>query len=259
MKFKKQLGQNFLRNRQALKKIIEALEIESNDVIIEIGAGSGNLTSELLKKTKKIIAIEKDKEWLEFLKKRLGIKNDEWPKAIEGDVRDVIKKISLEYPNYKIVGNIPYYLSGQLLRIFQELKNPPQLIVLTLQKEVVEKILAQPPKANLLSNILRLWAEPKLIMSLKSKDFYPVPKVNSAVIKLKVFSKNKRLSHEEAIIKLLKIAFKQPRKTLLNNLSTKFEKEKIKNILKDLNLTEKIRSNELSLALWINIVKKLNL
>jgi len=258
MRFKKQLGQNFLRNREALKKIVEALEIENDDVIVEIGAGSGNLTFELLKKTKKIIAIEKDKEWAEFLKTRLGIKNEKWPKVIESDIRDVIKKISLEYPNYKIVGNIPYYLSGQLLRIFQELKNPPQLIVLTLQKEVVEKILAQPPKANLLSNIVRLWAEPKLIMSLKPKDFYPVPKVSSAVIKLKVLPKNKRFSNEEDIIELLKIAFKQPRKTLLNNLSSKFSKEKIKTVLESLNLAEKTRAGELSLPLWITLAKMLN-
>lgn len=258
MKYKKRLGQNFLINKSALKKIVDALEIKKDDVIVEIGAGGGNLTREILKKTSCVVAIEKDKEWIEILKRRLGILNGEWPKIIEADIRDVLREISKKYQNYKIIGNIPYYLSGQLLRIFQQLKNPPQSIVLMLQKEVAQKILAIPPNANLLSNIVNLWAKPRLVFNLKPNDFFPPPKVSSTVIKLEVFPISQRLKNEEEIIEILKIAFKQPRKTLLNNLSSKFNKEKIRKILSELNLSEKLRASELSLQLWITLAKKLN-
>ncbi|MCX8015855.1 MAG: 16S rRNA (adenine(1518)-N(6)/adenine(1519)-N(6))-dimethyltransferase RsmA [Patescibacteria group bacterium] len=258
MKYKKRLGQNFLINKSALKKIVDALEIKKDDIVVEIGAGSGNLTSEIFRKTPFVIAVEKDKEWIEILKKRLGVFKNEWPKIIEADIRDVLEEISKTYKNYKIIGNIPYYLTGQLLRIFQKLRNPPQLIVLMLQKEVAQKILASPPNANLLSNIVNLWSKPRLVFNLKSKDFYPPPKVSSAVIKLEVLSTGKRLKNEEEIIELLKIAFKQPRKTLLNNLSSKFDKEKIRKILAELNLSEKLRPSELSLQLWITLAEKLN-
>lgn len=258
MKYKKRLGQNFLINTSALKKIVEALEIEPNDVIVEIGAGSGNLTRELLKKTPYVIAVEKDSGWVEILKKRLSVSNEEWPKIIEGDIRDLLEKISNNYKKYKVVGNIPYYLTGQLLRLFQKLKNPPVVIVLMLQKEVAQKILAREHKTNLLSNIVNLWATPKLLFNLKPKDFYPSPKVESSVVKFKTLSLNQRLKNEEFIIDLLKTAFKQPRKTLFNNLSRKFAKEKIRNALRELNLSEKIRASELSLQLWITLAKKLN-
>lgn len=258
MKYKKRLGQNFLINKSALKKIVDALEIKKGEIIVEIGSGSGNLTREIFKKTPLIIAIEKDEEWVDVLKKRLGISNKEWPKIIEADIRDVLEEISKSYKNYKIVGNIPYYLTGQLLRLFQKLKNPPQLIVLMFQKEVAQKILASPPNANLLSNIVNFWAKPRLVFNLKPKDFYPSPKVESAVIKFEVFPLSKRLINEEEIIELLKTAFKQPRKTLLNNLSSKFDKEKIREILAELNLSEKLRPSELSLQLWITLSKKLN-
>jgi 16S rRNA (adenine1518-N6/adenine1519-N6)-dimethyltransferase len=259
MKYKKRLGQNFLINKSALKKIVDALEIKKDEIVVEIGAGSGNLTREIFKKTPFIVAVEKDKEWIEILKRRLGISNNkEWPKIIEADIRNVLEEISKSYKNYKIVGNIPYYLTGQLLRFFQKLKNSPQLIVLMLQKEVAQKILASPPNANLLSNIVNLWAKPRLVFNLKPKDFYPSPQVSSAVVKFEVFPFDKRLKNEEEIIELLKIAFKQPRKTLLNNLSSKFDKEKIRKILAELNLSEKLRPSELSLQLWITLAEKLN-
>ncbi|MDP2856311.1 MAG: 16S rRNA (adenine(1518)-N(6)/adenine(1519)-N(6))-dimethyltransferase RsmA [bacterium] len=266
MQFIKKLGQNFLTNKAALSKIVAALEIKKGEIIIEIGAGSGNLTLEILKIADKVIAIEKDRKWIEELKikvqprrQRVGAPTEasENPKVkiIEADVRDVLPEITKNLLHCKIIGNVPYYLTGRLLRIFQELKNPPKLIILTLQKEVVERIAAQAPKMNKLSAIINLWAKPKILFHLKPRDFYPAPKVSSSVIKLEVFPKSQRQKNEGRLIALIKIGFEQPRKTLLNNLSRKFPKETVLNALRALNLDERTRPQELDKELWIKLAK----
>jgi 16S rRNA (adenine1518-N6/adenine1519-N6)-dimethyltransferase len=261
MEYQKKLGQNFLINKKALKKIVAFLNISQKNIIVEIGAGSGNLTEELLKKEALIIAIEKDEKLIKRLEERFSNylnKDNKKLEIIKGDVREILPLISKKLKNYKIVGNIPYYLTNHLFYIFQQLKNPPQLIVLTIQKEVAERIVAKPPKANQLGNIINLWAKPKILFNLKAKDFFPQPKVASSVIKLEIKPFSQRLKNEEEIIKLIKIGFKQPRKVLMNNLSEKFDKNKIKNVFKKLNLDEKIRPAELSLEMWITINKMLN-
>ena len=241
-------------NRAALKKIAKALEIKKGETVIEIGAGNGTLTLEILKIADKVIAIEKDPAWIRQLESK--IKNQKSKvKIIEGDVREVLPEIAKKLKNYKVVGNIPYYLTGQLLRIFQQLKNPPKLIVLTIQKEVAQRITARPAKANQLAAIVNLWAKPKILFHLKPKDFYPPPKVHSSVIKLEILPEGQRLKNEESVISLIKTAFQQPRKTLLNNLSRKFPKNIVQKAFKQLNFNEKTRPQELEHELWIKLAK----
>ncbi len=257
MKPQKKLGQNFLINKSAIKKIVDALEISDSDVIIEIGAGTGNLTQEILKRSKKVIAIEKDKSLISLL--RLKFQKDSHSlQIIEGDVREILPTLASKLKKFKVVGNIPYYLTGRLLRIFQELTNAPQLIVLTLQKEVAERLGAQPPRMNQLAVIVQLWAKPKIILQLKPKDFFPPPKVRSTVVQLKVKSPMERYSKEKELIPFIVCGFQQPRKTLLNNLSREYSKEKIKKVFERLNLTEKTRPAELSVEMWITLFEYLN-
>ncbi len=224
------LGQHFLINKNKIRKIIDALELKSGDTIIEIGPGHGELTSKLVnwlnseleRKTKsKVILIEKDNLLAENLKKRF-IENKKI-KVINGDVLkilpDLINQLTNQPINYKLVGNIPYYITGYLLRIIGELKNKPSLIVLTVQKEVAERTAAKPPKMNLLAASVQFWAKPEIVGYIPRKDFSPPPKVDSAIIKLVI----KQLSNYEIAqlpnyYKLIKILFKQPRKTILNNL-----------------------------------------
>ena len=257
MKPQKKLGQNFLINKSAIKKIVDALEISDSDVIIEIGAGTGNLTQEILKRSKKVIAIEKDKSLISLL--RLKFQKDSHSlQIIEGDVREILPTLASKLKKFKVVGNIPYYLTGRLLRIFQELTNAPQLIVLTLQKEVAERLGAQPPRMNQLAVIVQLWAKPKIILQLKPKDFFPPPKVRSTVVQLKVKSSAERYNKEKELIPFIVCGFQQPRKTLLNNLSREYSKEKIKKVFERLNLTEKTRPAELSVEMWITLFEYLN-
>src|SRR3989344_7110696 len=196
------LGQHFLKNKAKLKKIIDALELKDGDIVVEVGPGHGELTQEIQKskipeteqvrygagknqsanwRTKiKIIAIEKDINLVKFLKEKFS--KDKNIEIIEGDalkeIKNQISKIKITnqnskiIKNLKIVGNIPYYITGYLLRILGELENKPSLIVLTIQKEVAQRVCAKPPKMNLLAASIQFWAEPKIIGSVSKKDFW---------------------------------------------------------------------------------------
>ncbi len=259
-------GQHFLKNKSAVEKIVSALELREGDNVIEIGSGHGELTLELLKHPIDLIAIEKDRELAEELKNK-GLKL----KIIEGDVLKELPKIihkpsaispdsrAIEDPrqsrDYKLVGNIPYYITGHLLRIISELEKKPLITVLTVQKEVAERIVAEPPKMNRLAAITQFWADPEIIAVLPPSDFDPSPEVESAIIKLE--KKNYDAKIMKDYYKIVKILFQQPRKTILNNLSvaSPFSKEEIINKLETLLLKGGERPQDLS----IEILKKLTL
>lgn len=226
------LGQHFLKNKNKIKKIVDALELKNGDTVVEIGPGHGELTSLLAKDSQfsisnfQIIAIEKDKNLSKKLQNQFSFYEN--IKIIEGDALKILPKLTSSLANklisYKIVGNIPYYITGRLFRVIGELKNKPEIIVLTIQKEVVGRIYAKPPQMNLLAASVQFWAAPKIIDFISKNEFRPRPKVDSAIIKLRI--KNQELGIKENYYKLIKILFKQPRKTILNNLKKDF---KVKN------------------------------
>ena len=262
------LGQHFLVNKNKIKRIVEALELKSGDTIIEIGPGHGELTTELINKFKnlkvkkfKIVAIEKDKKLAGYLKEKF--KNDKNVEIIEGDALKLLTQLTndllLTTNDYKITGNIPYYITGYLFRILGELENKPSLIVLTIQKEVAERICAKIQTRrrqgyggqgmNLLAASVQFWAEPEIIDYISKRDFRPIPEVDSAIIKLKVKS-GKRQPKREKYYQFIKILFKQPRKTIVNNVSEfqslKVSKGEIIKKLKKININPQARPQELS-------------
>src|SRR3989344_8274455 len=222
----KKLGQHFLINQSAIQTIVAALELKKDETIIEIGPGTGALMIPLAEKCEKIgckiIGIEKDQLLVDKL---ISLKVTNKFNDLEIVCEDALKKLpeitknyKLKTKSWKVVGNIPYYITGKLMRVLSELEIKPSSIVLTIQKEVAERIVAKPPKNNLLAAATQFWAEPKIIGYLKPKDFSPPPKVESAILKL---TPNNLLTPETNRLnyyKLIKIIFKQPRKTLLNNL-----------------------------------------
>ena len=268
------LGQHFLLNKKKIGKIVETLDLKSGDVVVEIGPGKGALTFSLYKKCReldcRIIAIEKDRELANQLKEKfMGDKNIE---IIEGDALKILPEITKSHKlkakslprsspksllrGYKIIGNIPYYITGYLFRILGELENKPSLIVLTIQKEVAQRICAKPPKMNLLAASAQFWAEPKIVGYVPKKDFRPAPKVDSAIIKLKPFATASCSS--DKYYKFIKILFKQPRKTILNNLvasikhqvvSTGYQasREKIIKKLQEIGVDPQARPQNLSI------------
>ncbi|MFA5083991.1 MAG: 16S rRNA (adenine(1518)-N(6)/adenine(1519)-N(6))-dimethyltransferase RsmA [Candidatus Paceibacterota bacterium] len=256
------LGQHFLTNEIKLQKIARTLDLKADDSVIEIGPGHGELTLILAKNFQfidskfQLIAIEKDEKLLKSLQKKF--KTDENIELIKGDALEIIPQLAgnhkLQNENYKITGNIPYYITGYLLRIIGELENKPLLVVLTIQKEVAERICAEPPKMNLLAASVQFWAEPKIIDYIPKSDFKPQPKVDSTIIKLT--TNNLRLTTQETenYYKLIKILFKQPRKTILNNL--KPATENLQLLTKKLELIG-INSNDRPQNLNIEQIKKI--
>ena len=269
----RKLGQHFLINKQAIQKIIAALDLQKNDTVVEIGPGKGALTIPLAQKCQasgvkcQVIAIEKDPRLADQLTSYADATVGEF-KIIHGDALKLINSQTHQLTNWKLVGNIPYYITGKLLRILSEMEHKPRLTVLTLQKEVAERLCAHPTPTktcpthrcamcgmNLLAAAVQIWAEPKIFAYLKPKDFSPPPKVHSAVIKLTPNLRRCERLRLDDYYKLIKTVFKQPRKTVLNNLSTglKISKEVALEMLKKVGLKGDERPQNLSLESLIKL------
>src|SRR3989344_1449389 len=172
------LGQHFLHNKKALQKIADALSLRSGNIVIEVGPGHGELTELLLRADGvHVVAIEKDPALVSLLQEKF--KDTAAFEAQEGDVRFDLASIASRFDSYKLAGNIPYYLTGFLFRVINELETKPELIVFTLQKEVAERIYSEPPEMNLLAASIQVWAEPKILGILQRGDFSPPPEVDS--------------------------------------------------------------------------------
>ncbi|MFN3302081.1 MAG: 16S rRNA (adenine(1518)-N(6)/adenine(1519)-N(6))-dimethyltransferase RsmA, partial [Patescibacteria group bacterium] len=163
---------------------IKSANLSKDDVVLEIGPGTGILTLELAKRAKKVIAVEKDEKMIEILKdvlKNSGIQNVQ---IIKGDILKLLTSHFQLPTSFKVVGNIPYYLTSRLLRNLLELKKKPKLIVLMVQKEVAQRICAKPPKMNLLAVSVQFYGKPEIVSYVSKKSFWPRPKVDSAIIKI---------------------------------------------------------------------------
>ena len=218
------LGQHFLKDKRKISQIIDALELQEGDTVIEIGPGRGALTRELGARNKalKVIAIEKDKELAAYAEQYLAPELEKAGNKFEviaGDVREIIPKLgSYNLKSYKLVGNIPYYLTGALLRALGGLGPLPERIVLTIQKEVAERVTAVPPKMNILAASVQFWAEPKITARISAGAFSPPPDVNSAVLLLTPRSDTP--THlKERYYRLMRALFRYPRKTIHNNIA----------------------------------------
>src|SRR3989344_3379841 len=179
-------GQNFLISQKVLEKILEAADIKKNDVILEVGGGAGTLAQELAERAKEITVIEKDPNLIPVLEHILDKFNNVL--IIKGDA---LKLKTLPYSRgrkkWRIIANIPYWITGRFLRIVLESKNPPHEIILMVQKEIAERICASPPHMSLLAASVQYYGAPEIIINNISPDnFWPASGVNSPVIKIKV-------------------------------------------------------------------------
>lgn len=246
----KYLGQHFILSKNSLKKMAEAAEIKKFDTVIEIGPGLGTLTRELAETGANIIAVEKDYFMVEILKETMaGYKN---VKTIKADAKKLLK--TENGGKYKIVANLPYNAATFLIREWLESENPPELLVLMIQKEVAQRIMAVPPHSNLLATSVKFYADTKIIDYVKKELFWPKPKVDAAIIK--IVPKNPPAGRSQktrnAFFAAVKAGFSQPRKQLLGNLAKNLNisREKIISIFKDLSISEQARAENLSLNDW---------
>lgn len=255
IRLSKKMGQNFLTNKGVVEKVINATDLTPKDVVLEIGPGLGILTKEIAKKCKKIIAIEKDKKLITPLKEELkDYKNIE---IINADILKTYRvRDSIRFEDYKVVANLPFYITAPVIRKFLEAKNQPELMVLIVQKEVAQRIVAKPPKMSILAVSVQFYAKPKIVSYISKGSFWPVPKVNSAILKITPFKK----SVEDGplrIFRIVKAGFAHPRKQLINNLSKELnlKKESVEKWLKKNGIDPIRRAETLSVTEWKNLLK----
>ena len=258
----KRLGQNFLIDKFALSKVISASELKPEDIVLEIGPGTGILTMELAKKARKVIAIEKDRLMLLALKETLAsFQNIE---VIHGDILK-LSPLSSKLKPYKVIANLPFYLTAPVIRKFLEAEIQPELMVFVVQKEVAQRICSKPPKMNLLAVSVQVYAEAKIIAYISKTSFWPQPKVDSAIIKIIPLKAAPplllRAGLYEQFFKIVRSGFANPRKQIVNNLSRmlKLTKEETSAWLLQNNIKPTMRAEILSVEHWKALAKTITM
>jgi len=215
----KRLGQNFLQDSFALEAIASAAEIETTDTVLEIGAGLGSLTRYLAASAKQVVAVELDFDLLAPLQAVLA----PYPnvRVIHGDILKLSPQELVAAKNYIVAANIPYYITSAVIRHLLESETKPRRIVLTVQKEIAERICAKPGDMSLLALSVQVYGKPRIAARIPASAFFPEPKVDSAVLCVDIYpSPLIKAELLKSFFKLLKAGFSQKRKTLRNSLSS---------------------------------------
>lgn len=251
-KFKKKYGQNFLIDNNVLEKIVSNLKVTNNDLIVEIGPGSGNLTKKLINFNSKIIAYEIDLDTKDYLNmisyQDLLIYYDD---ILKRNVKEDISKVV--YEDLYIIGNLPYYITTPIIeKLTKENLNPKEMYFMV-QKEVAERLSAKPKSKQYgyITVLLNYYYDVTKIFDVNRTSFYPAPKVDSSIIRLKLHNKY-NIKDENKFINLIKNSFAHKRKTLLNNLYM-YDKEIIKIILLKNNYNLMVRAEELPIEIFLEI------
>ncbi len=253
---KKNLGQNFLVNMQALQKIISAADLKPTDKVVEIGPGAGVLTNELLKICAKVTSIELDSRLIPILTEQFsGKPNFE---LILGDAL----KVPLPKEKYKLVANIPYYITSPILNHFLNPKTDkecrPETIVLLVQKEVAQKVCVETGEHTVLSLEVQIFGKATIAGYVSKSCFFPEPKVDSAILKIEVYPEP-LIKDIPLFMRTIKTAFSQRRKTLTNSLrmGLPYTHEQVEAILDKTKISRLSRPQELSIPDWQRLMNNL--
>ncbi|MFH1142620.1 MAG: 16S rRNA (adenine(1518)-N(6)/adenine(1519)-N(6))-dimethyltransferase RsmA [Candidatus Uhrbacteria bacterium] len=251
---KKSFGQHWLKSQAIVNKIVEAADLKPSDCVLEIGPGKGVLTQALLAKTKNVTAVEADRDLIPGLQKKFGQDLN----LIEGDVIKIANKelVAAGDKRYKLVANLPYNITSATLSKFLIEEPRPSCLVVMVQREVADRITAQPGDMGLLSVVCQLHAKIQKICQVKPGSFSPPPKVQSTVLRFDLITPSKNRLREvelEAVIRLAKAGFSSRRKQLHRNLADQriVSSEKTKQVLAKLKLSDTARAQELSIENWL--------
>lgn len=263
-KIKKKFGQNFLTDQNILSEIIDAAELNEDVAVIEIGPGLGSLTERLVSKAGFVLCYEIDKEVIPLLKNNLiGYNNYAVINMdiLNVDINEDIKKYLNNYKNIYVVANLPYYITTPIILGLLSKTDKIDRYVMMMQKEVADRICGRPATKdyNALSIAIQYRCAAKKVTNVARTVFIPAPNVDSAIIRLdKYKDKVYEAKNEAFFFEFIRLCFNQRRKTLVNNLSIKYNKDLVYNMLKAFNIKENVRSEELSINDFINFSDYIN-
>lgn len=262
MRAKKSLGQHFLTSVHVAPEMVSKGGVRAGDTILEIGPGKGVLTTALLYAGAKVVAIEKDLDLIPLLSEKFEkeIKNKQLT-LILGDIISVDIRSLLPSQNrqsYRLIANIPYYITGQIIRKFLEEKRQPLSMTLLVQKEVAQRIVAKDSKESLLSLSVKVFGTPSIIRNVSRGSFFPAPNVDSAIIHIADISKDKLKDIDEKyFFTLLHLAFAHKRKQLLPNLGSVYSKDALVSAFEVCSIPLHVRAEDLTLSDFIALCKRL--
>lgn len=252
MQAKKSFGQNFLRDTGVLARIVGSAALKPDDLVIEIGPGEGVLTEALAEQAGRVVSIELDRDLIPHLLKKFPLSSN--VSIIEGDIlKTDLPKLVGDRP-YKVVANIPYYISAPIIQYLLEQPRQADSIVLMAQKEVGERLTAEPGQLSILGLSAQYYAEAEYLCTVSRTAFEPVPEVDSCIVRLKPKRAFDRV-RDKAFFRLVKAGFAQKRKTLANNLANALQvpRGEIEQALEALGLRPDIRAQALSLDHWLRL------
>lgn len=264
LRAKKGLAQHFLIDDGVLQKIIEAAEIQPSDVVIEVGSGLGVLTEQLARRAGWVIAIELDERLATILKERLAssgnvtVVNED---VLKIDPAALLSNYGAEFPpgvgsiGYKVVANLPYYIASPTLRHFLEAPVKPEMMVVMVQKEVAGEIAARPGRMSILSVGVQLYGAPEIVTIVPATAFYPVPNVDSAVLKIRLFDKPAVDVDTEAFFRVVRAGFSAARKQLGNSLAQGLgiDKAEAMAVLEKAGIDSQRRAETLTIEEWARL------
>jgi len=262
----KGLGQNFLVDQRVLQDILAAAEIGPEDTVLEVGSGLGTLTQALAERARRVVAVEVDKRLVTVLHQRL----EAFPNAeiILGDILalDVARLLQEEdtqsVPPYKVVANIPYYITSAVLRHLLETSIRARLIVLLVQREVAQRIAAEPGRMSLLAVSVQFYGQPRIIARVRARSFYPVPKVDSAIVRIDPHKQLPLVGDDIApFFNVVRAGFAQRRKQLHNALAHGLDlpTQRIAQALAIAGIEGQRRAQTLSISEWVTLYRVLSL
>jgi len=265
---RKSLGQHFLIDEEVLRLITSAAELTPSDLVMEVGPGLGVLTRELARRAGGVIAVELDDKLVAILKQALAPFPNGNVVIVNGDILEIEPATLLEehkgkFPevagiasNYKVVANLPYYITSAVMRHFLEASVKPQVMVVTVQKEVAQAIVAKPGDMSVLSISVQFYGQPKIVSYVPARCFYPAPEVDSAILRVDLYARPPvAVTDAKSFFELVRAGFSTPRKQIVNSLAQglKLPKAEVLSLLAKARLAQQRRAETLCLDEWAQL------
>ncbi|MEM8861214.1 MAG: 16S rRNA (adenine(1518)-N(6)/adenine(1519)-N(6))-dimethyltransferase RsmA [Chloroflexota bacterium] len=253
---KKSLGQNFLYEESILRRIVETADVSKSDDVLEVGPGLGSLTLELAAAAHRVVAVELDDRMIPIL--RMGLGRCQNVSVVHQDILEMNPADKFAHSQfYKVVANVPYYITGAIIRHLLQTEVRPSMMVLTVQKDVGERMTAKPGSMSLMAVSTQFYGQVKMMFNLSAGSFYPRPKVASSVVRIDVDKRPeaaKSITDEKLFFRIAKAGFSQKRKQLLNNLKgLGFEKSVVGEWCQTAGIDGKRRAETLSVEEWVDL------